>query len=631
MIPRQVSFRFLCFSLILVSSLLFSCLAFARGPEPMAGLPDKALVVDGRFVHDVGQVWHHVTNWGLLGSAFGVATTFSDAPSCMWPGGSGHEYLWSGGLWVGAVKQGQPLVSTGAWAPEWRPTEAASDTIVRTGLGAAGGARYPAPDWDDDGDGREDEDLPNGLDDDGDGLVDEDFAAYGDQHFICTYRDNDPSIQEIYPDHTPLDVEVVQQSIQWGTPEFGNFVGYDFTITNIGATSLEQLHVGMFADHDIGPRGLSGLAGDDLAGFASETVTLTGFGDDGVVPVQVAYMYDGAAGPLPGYVGWVLLDHTTDPTGTAAPAEARVRSFQKFSGNSAFENGGDPTNDAERYDLLSRDEWDASALPGTQADYRVLLSSGPFATLAPGESLRYQVALVLGDGLDDMLANAARARLAYAGQTFDRDGDPLNGQEYRAHWLLASEVEVAADAGRLTVTPVSGGREIHIEANLNPEQGLAVARLEAGRVTRTWSGGELEFVGAGATRLLYRFLDTDPVNGSVSYRLVRRLDLGELVLDEQDYTPAARTTLALSAAPNPFNPQVNIELELPRARTVTLEAFDARGHRVATLLSGPVEAGPRTVSWQGVDAAGRALPSGVYRLRLTAGGEVVTLPVTLLR
>jgi hypothetical protein len=405
--------------------------------------PDKEAVVDGRYVHNVGELWHHVTNWGMLGSAPSVPTTFFDSPSAMWPGGSGNEYLWAAGLWVGGTVLGERLVSTGAWATEFLPTEAVADSIYRTLIGAPGGARYPWANADDDGDGLEDEEILNGLDDDGDGLVDEDFAALADQHFVCGYTDYEPAIMENHPDHTPLNVKIVQQSMQWSDTEADDFVGYDFTITNMGVVAIQDLYLGMFSDNDIGPRGVSSVASDDYAGFAS---TLVHRPDGSWVPVNVGYMYDGAdSNPLPGYVGWVLCGHPTDPAGVTAPAEVGIRSFQKFSGNTAFEQGGDPTNDDERYQLLSRDEWDENTLPGRQADYRTLISSGPFAELAPGESISYQVALVLGGSFEEMLTNAAEAVVTYQGISYDRDGDPANGEEFTVHWLREDEAPVSVE------------------------------------------------------------------------------------------------------------------------------------------------------------------------------------------
>jgi len=103
-----------------------------------------------------------------------------------------------------------------------------------------------------------------------------------------------------------------------------------------------------------------------------------------------------------------------------------MRTFQSFVGNAAFEQGGDPSNDDERYQLLSAapEDWDAdSTRPG---DFRFLVSAGPFAELPPDGTLNFQVGMVVGPGLGTreggrgLLANAAEAWLTYHGIFVDR-------------------------------------------------------------------------------------------------------------------------------------------------------------------------------------------------------------------
>jgi hypothetical protein len=55
-----------------------------------------------------------VNNLGLLGNAYRGSYTALGYPSLTFPAGSGIEHLVQGGLWVGAFKQGAPLVTTGA-------------------------------------------------------------------------------------------------------------------------------------------------------------------------------------------------------------------------------------------------------------------------------------------------------------------------------------------------------------------------------------------------------------------------------------------------------------------------------------------------------------------------------------
>lgn len=72
--------------------------------------------------------------------------------------------------------------------------------------------------------------------------------------------------------------------------------------------------------------------------------------------------------------------------------------------------------------------------------------------------------------------------------------------------------------------------------------------------------------------------------------------------------------------PNPFAPETQIRFELPEAGEAELQIFSPDGRLVRTLIERELEAGPHTVQWDGVDAAGRAAPGGVYFYSLRAPG-----------
>lgn len=604
------------FAVLLLSVLCAGAMARDEAPE-------KVAVVDGHVVHDVGNLWQNVTNWGQIGSTPGTSATWSDAPSAMWPAGSGNEYLWAAGLWVGGVVLGERLVTTGgsAYQTEFASSDAEGDTIFPTHLAAIGGMRYPWPDADDDGDGLEDEETLNGLDDDGDGEVDEDYAGMGDQEFVATYRDNEASIQESRPDHTPLNIEVVQRSMQWSNPLGDDFVGYDFTITNIGVADIEAVYLGLFSDCDIGPLG-NPVAEDDYAGSWRGSVRAS---NGEYVPVQVAYMYDGADTPIDGYVGWVLLGHSVDVSGS----EMTMRTFQRCAGQVEFARGGDPTNDDERYQLLSarEDYWDQDVLPGQQSDYRILTSSGPFPALVPEASLHYAVAIVLGVDLDAMLDNAAEAILTYRGVSYDRDGDPGNGAEFDVRWIRPDEAPVASLSGSLAGHRIGEGVELRLETNADSMEDIALVRRESrGVPERMWSSGE--FTRAGR---IYSLVDTDDVGWPRDYELVYVEGGAQLTLDKISLSMPAVTAAAVEAAPNPFNPQVNLTMRAAAADRALLRIFDVRGRCVATLHDGPFAGGERTLTWDGRDHAGRAQASGVYEVRLETESEIVQRRITLLR
>ncbi len=390
--------------------------------------PSGVVVQDGSFVMNVGEVQINITNNGMIGSAPGSLMPYSEMPSCQWPAGSGNEYLHSAGLWVGAVFLGERLVSTGGGASEWKPLsdyeytiyEGVGGKILRpAGNPQAGGNRFPQSGSDDDGDGRQDEETLNGFDDDGDGLIDEDFGQVGNQMFVLTNFDNTGLAMEEFPDHNPLNLEMVQTTVQWENDSVDDFVGFDYRITNIGVTDVEAVYIGFYADSDIGPRGSGDIFNDDMAGSFSGTVRAS---DGSWVPVEVGYTYDAAENnPLEGYFGIQFLGHDIDPTGRTAPRRVGLRTFQSFSSAASFEQGGDPTNDDERYQLLSAapEDW---ALNSTRpSDFRFLVSAGPFEILEPGDHLTFQVAMVVGSGLGGstsgtgLLAHCAEAALTWYG------------------------------------------------------------------------------------------------------------------------------------------------------------------------------------------------------------------------
>ena len=82
--------------------------------------------------------------------------------------------------------------------------------------------------------------------------------------------------------------------------------------------------------------------------------------------------------------------------------------------------------------------------------------------------------------------------------------------------------------------------------------------------------------------------------------------------------------VALSAWPNPFNPSVQLAMDVPVAGSARLDIFDVRGRLVVQLFDGFLPEGRREIEWNGRDAVGRTVSSGVYFARLeTAAGRAV--------
>jgi hypothetical protein len=76
--------------------------------------------------------------------------------------------------------------------------------------------------------------------------------------------------------------------------------------------------------------------------------------------------------------------------------------------------------------------------------------------------------------------------------------------------------------------------------------------------------------------------------------------------------------------PNPFNPTTNIVYNLANSGPVKLEVFNIIGQKVATVVNEVQNAGTWNVRWNGSDAAGKQVSSGIYLYRLTTGSFVST-------
>ena len=83
--------------------------------------------------------------------------------------------------------------------------------------------------------------------------------------------------------------------------------------------------------------------------------------------------------------------------------------------------------------------------------------------------------------------------------------------------------------------------------------------------------------------------------------------------------------------PNPFNPRTVIEFEMPEPGVAALTVHDVAGRWIQSLVDGPRPAGRQRVEWDGLDAGGQAVPSGVYYYTLRTDQGRWVRRMTLLR
>ena len=611
--------------------MLLSCLPLST---PRARIsyppPDKtginggihaAPVTDGSPVHTAGDLRVHASNWGAIGSWPGSGAAYSGAPSAQWPGESGAEYLNIAGLWVGALVNGTPAVSTSAYQIEFRPSSDSRDTVYRTRYDMEHGARIPA-NPDDDHDGVANEDPLDGFDNDHDGKVDEDFAAASDQMLSRHFRDDQPDINDYYPLHTPLHLDVHEDSYAFSDSAYNDFVGFTFSITNTGEQTLDNVYVGLMADGDAGHRFQPNYWSDDVTGIESVPVDL---GPHGVVTYSFPYWRDenSDSGDTPGRCGFVLLDHTVDPAGISAPTAVSWHTLETFSGVASYADGGDPTNDFERYEVMAK----GTASAPLYGDVRTLMSVGPFPTLAPGKTITFTVALVVT--MEDDYSNVARAVEAYNGLWFDIDHDPgtgVDGKEHHEPWYLPDEdpvpvwfsgFSVGADGGAVHLRwgLISDQPIDHLVVERTPEQGGAAVTLS------TLPGNAREFVDLapkGGERYTYRVIVYGKFGSSYSSPTLAMT------------APLLPNKLWLSY-PNPFRDTTTISAHLAADANTNLAIFDVAGRRVAKLASGMRGAGEHIFTWNGSDETGKRVPAGVYFCRLQVGDQVFREKLVVVR
>jgi len=439
-------------------SLVFSD-AFARSKE--AGKEKKrvesirqtqVLPFPQQRVHRMSQVNACMTNWALLGSwmrdlSESPGGCFMDnpdseaiAPSFEFPAGSGLEYLFQGAIWIGAEVEDTFYVSVGAdgwqWIYELWPDSFPPGAIMERSTIPEASCYSP--------DAASHQDI---------------IAVYTDTSADIPLS---PVHQDPFDNrpHRPLNVKITQKSYSWDIPGFDKFIIAEYAIINIGVKILRDMYFGFYMDADImhideSPYGANYGPIDDITGFLknhevfpgdTQEVNIAwaadndGHGDqDGgagtpyftdksprsvigiklLLPphpeIQISYNWwvSNAGGSPADWGPWLAenreLWETINPYGSG----------QDFPDNVLGTPGGDVSknfimsNSEIDYDQIYSCVWPDwhpeegwlhvnESYCGELAngyDTRFLFSFGPFNEVAPGESLIFAVAFVIGETL----------------------------------------------------------------------------------------------------------------------------------------------------------------------------------------------------------------------------------------
>lgn len=135
---------------------------------------------------------------------------------------------------------------------------------------------------------------------------------------------------------------------------------------------------------------------------------------------------------------------------------------------------------------------------------------------------------------------------------------------------------------------------------------------------------ELAWIEAPAAgKWTFHLEDLSTVRGREPYRLEVVFEHERDHRTEPAQDPPVRPAI-VAATPREGAPGTDLRLVTPQAGHVSLEVFDLAGRRVRTLETGVREAGSWVVPWDGRDAGGRSVASGVYfaRFATDAGTSV---------
>jgi len=83
----------------------------------------------------------------------------------------------------------------------------------------------------------------------------------------------------------------------------------------------------------------------------------------------------------------------------------------------------------------------------------------------------------------------------------------------------------------------------------------------------------------------------------------------------------AGTNFLAQNRPNPFNPSTTLYFGLKENAQVELSIYNLRGQKVITLVNKELNAGNHSVVWEGKDATGNYVSSGIYFSRLKIGNS----------
>ncbi|MBN1540503.1 T9SS type A sorting domain-containing protein, partial [candidate division KSB1 bacterium] len=143
-----------------------------------------------------------------------------------------------------------------------------------------------------------------------------------------------------------------------------------------------------------------------------------------------------------------------------------------------------------------------------------------------------------------------------------------------------------------------------------------------------WTGAGFDRV---LLRLVYRLADGLPAANNGFYIDDVRILLSATSVETAPVSAMPERYVLAQNYPNPFNLETVLDFDLPQNGHTRLQIHNIRGQLVSTLIDDQRAAGSYRLVWDGRDALGRVLPTGVYLYTLQSGEFQMTRKLLLLK
>ena len=306
-----------------------------------------------------------------------------------YPPGTTQELSEEEGFWLGAIVNGDTLVSTACnydgvtgrgYIYEFYPRFNPNDTIYVKSI-------Y-------------DEIPPDAQENaffEKNGLLSALYKPRSEQDYISEFWDDKITYQinqapSILEDHVPLHAHVIQRTFGWNFFLYNKVLFYEYYIINEGNDVWHDVYFAYYNDSHMGRDKNLNRMMDDIVKFD---------------PTRKALMYEDIPG---GPDGTTINNALTGCRFVKAPRP--VEDPQVKYTFAHWVNNDDPVTDNKTYKLMSSGQimpdMDPSLPPGQST--RGMLSIGPFDDVQPGDTLHFIYAFSVGDGEEDLLKNLDAAK-----------------------------------------------------------------------------------------------------------------------------------------------------------------------------------------------------------------------------